>query len=302
MDKFTEALKNLIPEDQLSEVSKAVEEMIAEATAKLEQEYNAKLQEAYEQVEAEKKDLVEQREQGYQQAYAIIDDLQKRLDTQKEEFDAHIEEQFAEAWKMITEERAQKENVELELYKEFDQKLKDMKEFIVDKVDKFLELKNEEIYESAKKEVLNDPRTLEHKVAFDKITSIVADNLSDENYSHVTSSKLEEAQQAIEELKANMRILESKNTKLSMQNNRLNEQVKQQEQVLTEAVKNEKKERTESVKNASGRGKRVVGDEKIIAEFNNPTATGTTEDVANIVEGTQQLDDLLYLSGITKHK
>jgi hypothetical protein len=87
-----------------------------------------------------------------------------------------------------------------------------------------------------------------------------------------------------------------------MQNNRLNEQVKQQEQVLTEAVKNEKKERTESVKNASGRGKRVVGDEKIIAEFNNPTATGTTEDVGNIVEGTQQLDDLLYLSGVTKRK
>ncbi len=298
MDKFTEALKNLIPEDQLSEVSKAVEEMIAEATAKLEQDYNAKLTEAYEQLEAEKKAVVDERDQGYQQAYAIIDDLQKRLDTQKEEFDSHIEEQFAEAWKMITEERSKKENVEVELYKEFDEKLKEMKDFIVDKVDQFLQVQNEEIYESAKKDILNDPRTLEHKVAFDKITSIVADNLSDENYSHVTSSKLEEAQQNIDELKANLRILESKNTKLSMQNNRLNEQVKQQEQVLTEAVKVEKKDRTESVKNASGRGHRVVG-EQIIAEFNNPTTKqNKSEESETLVEGTQEIDDLLYLSGL----
>ncbi len=298
MDKFTEALKNLIPEDQLSEVSKAVEEMIAEATAKLEQDYNAKLTEAYEQLEAEKKAVVDERDQGYQQAYAIIDDLQKRLDTQKEEFDSHIEEQFAEAWKMITEERSKKENVEVELYKEFDEKLKEMKDFIVDKVDQFLQVQNEEIYESAKKDILNDPRTLEHKVAFDKITSIVADNLSDENYSHVTSSKLEEAQQSIDELKANLRILESKNTKLSMQNNRLNEQVKQQEQVLTEAVKVEKKDRTESVKNASGRGHRVVG-EQIIAEFNNPTTKqNKSEESETLVEGTQEIDDLLYLSGL----
>lgn len=216
MDKFTEALKNLIPEDQLSEVSKAVEEMIAEATAKLEEEYNTKLQEAYEHLEAEKKELEEGRETGYQQAYAIINDLQARLETQREEFETHMDEQFEEAWKMIEEEKGKKEGVEVELYKEFDDKLKEMKDFMVDKVDQFLQLQNSEIYEHAKRDVLNDPRTLEHKVAFDKITNIVADRLSDEDYSHVTSAKLDEAQKQLDELKAHMRVLESKNTRLTM--------------------------------------------------------------------------------------
>ena len=247
MDKLTEALKSLIPEDQLVEVSKAVEEMMAESSAKLEEEYNAKLKEAYEQLETEKTQLEEVREQGYQQAFAIIDDLQKRLETQREEFENHMEEQYEEAWKMIGESKGDKENIEVELYKEFDNKLKDMKDFMVDKVDQFLQLQNTEIYEHAKKDLLNDPRTLEHRVAFDKITDIVADRLSDEDYSHVTSSKLEESSQQIEDLKAHLRIMECKNTRLTMHNNRLNESMKEQKTLLTESKKGEKKKRLEGV-------------------------------------------------------
>lgn len=301
MDKFTEALKNLIPADQLSEVSKAVEEMIAEATAKLEEEYNVKLKEAYEQLEAEKQEIVEARETGYQQAYAIINDLQSRLDTQREEFETHMDEQFEEAWKMIEDEKGKKEGIEVELYKEFDNKLKEMKDFFVDKVDQFLQLQNAEIYEHAKRDVLNDPRTLEHKVAFDKITNIVADRLSDEDYSHVTSSKLEESQKAIEDLKAHMRVLEGKNTRLTMQNQRLNEQMKQQADLITEATKVEKKERAESAKKASGRGHRVTS-EQVIAEFNNPVTEKPNGDSETIVEVTQELSDLLYLSGVRSDK
>jgi len=300
MDKFTEALKNLIPEDQFNEVSKAVEEMIAEATNKLEEEYNAKLQEAYEQLDAEKKEIEASRETGYQQAYAIINDLQSRLDTQREEFETHMDEQFEEAWKMIESEKGKKDGVEVELYKEFDNKLKEMKNFMVDKVDQFLQLQNSEIYEHAKRDVLNDPRTVEHKVAFDKITNIVADRLSDEDYSHVTSAKLEEAHKQTEDMKAHLRVLESKNTRLTMQNNRLNEQMKEQQNLITESVKTEKKVRTESVKKASGRGHRVVG-EQVIAEFNNPTRK-PNEESENLVEVTQEISDLLYLSGVTDRK
>lgn len=301
MDKLTEALKNLIPADQLAEVSKAVEEMIAEATDKLEQEYNEKLKEAFAEFEADKKEIVETRETGYQQAYAIIDDLQKRLETQRDEYETHMEEQFGEAWKMIEAEKANKENIEVELYKEFDDKLKEMKNFMVDKVDQFLQLQNAEIYEHAKKDVLNDPRTLEHKVAFDKITNIVADRLSDEDYSHVTSSKLEEAQKQVEDLRANLRILESKNTKLNMQNTRLTEQVKQQNNLITESVKTEKKERTESAKNVSGRGHRVAG-ETVIPEFNNPAAAKNEGQEEVLSEVTSEMQNLLKLAGINPSK
>jgi len=299
MDKLTEALKNLIPEDQLAEVSKAVEEMMADSNAKLEDEYNTKLKEAYEQLEAEKGELEEARETGYQQAFAIIDDLQKRLELQREEFENHMDEQFEEAWKMINDAKGDKETIEVELYKEFDNKLKDMKDFMVDKVDQFLQLQNNEIYEHAKKDVMNDPRTLEHKVAFDKITNIVADRLSDDDYSAVTSTKLEEQQQVIDDLKAKVRVMESKNTRLSMHNNKLNEAVKAQEELLTEAAKTEKKERAACAKKASGRGHRVT-DGKLIQEFNNPEANQDGGD--GVLTESQELNDLLILSGLKERE
>ena len=144
--------------------------------------------------------------------------------------------------------------------------------------------------------LLNDPRTLEHKVAFDKITDIVSDRLSDEDYSHVTSSKLEEAQQHVDHLKASLRVLETKNTRLTMHNNKLNEAVKEQNELLTEAAKTEKKERAASAKKASGRGHRVT-EGQLISEFNNPEANQTKEDDDVLVE-SQELNDLYVLSGI----
>jgi len=299
MDKLTEALKNLIPEDQLQEVAKAVADMMTESNTKLEEEYNSKLNEAYEQLEAEKKEIEESRETGYQQAFAIIDDLQKRLELQREEFENHMEEQFEEAYKMIEEAKGDKEDIEVELYKEFDNKLKDMKDFMVDKVDQFLQLNNTEIYEHAKREVLNDPRTLEHKVAFDKITDIVADRLSDEDYSSVTSAKLDESQRQIDDLKAHLRVLESKNTRLTMHNNKLNEAVKEQQNMITESVKEERKERAASAKKASGRGHRVAEGDQIIQEFTSPETNQPKEEGSDILIESDQMNDLLFLSGVT---
>jgi len=301
MDKLTEALKSLIPEEQLTDVSKAVKEMMAESNEKLEEEYNGKLKEAYELMETEKTQLEQTREEGYQQAYAIIDDLNKRIEIQREEFENHMDEQFEEAWKMIGEAKSEKETIEVDLYKEFDNKLQDMKDFMVDKVDQFLQLQNTEIYESAKREVLNDPRTLEHRVALDKITDIVSDRISDEDYSHVTSSKLQEAQQATSDLKAHLRVMESKNTRLTMQNNKLNESVKEQKNLLTESTKAKRKDSAASAKKASGRGHRVT-DSGLIAEFNTPETNKPKEEVEVITEEEQSLKDLLFLSGVTQEK
>jgi len=50
------------------------------------------------------------------------------------------------------------------MYEEYDNKLNQMKSYIVDKVDEFLQLKGSEIYEQARRDVLSDPRLAEHKV------------------------------------------------------------------------------------------------------------------------------------------
>ena len=46
MDKILEALSKLLPEDQVEEVTSAVGNMIDEAKAGIEAEYNTKLEEA----------------------------------------------------------------------------------------------------------------------------------------------------------------------------------------------------------------------------------------------------------------
>ena len=72
-----------------------------------------------------------------------------------------------------------------------------MKEYIVDKVDAFLQYKGGELYEQARRDVLNDPAMAEHKVALDRIVDTVSEYISDEEYTLATSSKLEEAKKSI---------------------------------------------------------------------------------------------------------
>lgn len=294
MDKITESLKKIIPDEQVSEVAKAVEEMMAEQVSELEAEFQAKLDEAYEQLTQEKQAEEAIAEQGYQQAYEIVASLMNRLDEQREEFEKALEEGFEEAYQELQKEKAKNENIEVELYEEFDNKLKEMKEFIVDKVDQFLNLQEAEIYEHAKRDVLTDPQLAEQRVVVEKMAELLSQYIEADDLSVVNSKKLEEAAKAVEELKGQMRIVEARNVKLSAQNNRLNEQVKEANGLLTEAAKAEKKERASKVKNASGRGERVVED-KVITET---TDEGQVEE--NLTEGTEETNDLLILSGIVK--
>jgi len=299
MDRITEALTKLLPEDQVNDVAQAVQAMLSEAKEELDTEFNTKLEEAFEQAQGEIKSAEEIAEQGYQQAYEIINDLQNRLETQREEFENSLEEGYEEAYQMLQGEKSKNDNIEVELYEEFDNKLKEMKEFMVDKVDQFLQLQNEEIYESAKKDILTDPRMLEHKVALDKIIGVTSNYLSDEDYSNATSSQLEEAHKSLEEMKGQMRVLEARNVRVSTQNSKLNEQVREANQVISEATQTaaeeDKKDRTESAKKASGRGHRVADDSQIVSEYNN-SSTETDEVVSEDI--SPEMNDILVLSGL----
>ena len=179
------------------------------------------------------------------------------------------------------------------MYEEYDKKLSEMKEYIVDKVDQFLQFKGSEIYEQAKRDVLNDPRMAEHKVTLDKIVDLASNYLSDDDLSAVSSTKLEETKKSIEEMKGQLRIMEARNIRLSTENTKLNEAVRQSKDLVTESRKeigrvkktetvNEQKERTGKATNVTGRGK--TDDGVVISEYATPTNT--------------DLDQMLVLSGL----
>jgi hypothetical protein len=296
MDKIINSLKKILPEEQVSEVASAVSEMLAEARQQMEKEYNKNLEEAYQSLSSELSDTEKTAYQGYNEAYSIINDLQARLEDQKGEFEKTLEEGYEEAYQMLLAERSSKNSVESDLYEEYDKKLADMKEYIVDKVDEFLQIKGTEIYENAKRDLLSDPRMVEHKVALDKIVNIASDYLTEDEAFFATSSKLDDAKKSVDELRGQLRIMEARNIRLSTENTKLNENVKRASNMINESrnafseskrakVISEQKERMMRSRSASGKGQLVTENVQVIAEYNNGGD-----------------NDLLVLSGVKKSK
>lgn len=291
---IVEALKKLLPETEVNEVATAVEAMLEEAKTTLENEYNEKLEEAYSELSGELSTSEKTAEKGYEEAYAIIADLRNRLEVQGEEYKSQLQEGYEEAYQMLKAEREKNNQLEVEMYEEYDKKLQEMKEYMVDKVDQFLQFKGQEIYEQARREVLNDPRMAEHKVALDKIVEVTSSYLTDADFNVVTSSKLDAVSKQMEEMKGQLKIMEARNIRLSTENTKLNEWKRQAETVINEAtqtttkeekakVVTEQKEKIEKAKNATGRGQ-VTENTEVIAEYNN--------------DNSSDLDQLLVLSGL----
>lgn len=296
MSKIVEALKKLLPENEIKEVEAAINEMLEKSKAELEAEYNAKLEEAYAELSNELAQAEKTAEEGYEEAYSIIGDLRNRLEVQGEEYKAAVEEGYEEAYEMLKAKEEEKQKLEVEMYEEYDKKLAEMKEYMVDKVDQFLQFKGQEIYEQAKRDVLNDPRMAEHKVTLDKIIDLTANYLSDDDFSNVSSKKLEEAFKANEELKGQLKLMEARNIRISTENTKLNEAVRQAQEMITESKKfvsgekkkevlNEQKERTEKAEKVTGRGS-ISEDTVVISE-------ASTSD--------KDLENMLVLSGLKKN-
>ena len=267
MEKIVEALTKLLPEEAVAEVTEAVKTELEGAKQAYEQEYSSKLEEAYAELSEELKTAEETAIQGYKEAYAIIEDLRARLETQQKEFESSMEEGYEEAYQMLQAEKSKNDNLEVEMYEQFNTKLQEMKEYMVDKVDAFLQYKGAEIYETARKDVTNDPRMAEHKIALDKVVECVADYIGDEEFTSANNAKVEEVARKVEELKSQVKILEARNIRLSAENTKLTEAVRETQKVITESAKEEKKERVEKAKNVQGRG-RAVNDSEVVAEWN----------------------------------
>jgi HD-GYP domain-containing protein (c-di-GMP phosphodiesterase class II) len=214
MRKIVEALKNLLPENEINEVADAINGLLEEAKQNLEAEYNQKLEEAYAELTSELAESEKIAEKGYEEAYSIIGDLRSRLEIQGQEYKNALEEGYEEAYQMLKSERNKNQNLEVEMYEEYDKKLSEMKEYIVDKVDQFLQVKGSEIYEQARRDVMTDPRMAEHKVALDKIVNIASNYLSDDEFSGINTDKLEQTSKQLEQVKGQIRILEARNIRI----------------------------------------------------------------------------------------
>lgn len=314
MDKITEALAGLLPEDKIKEVSAAIEASLAEAKAELEKEFNTNLEEAYaalaEERATEKANDEKIAIEGYQQAWDIISDLRNRNEMIKAEYDAALEEGYEEAYQVIEQERGKNRNIEEELSESYEKKFQEGKSFIVDKLDLFLRSKGKELYENARRDVANDPSMVEHKVVLENIVETVSDYITDEDRIHATSSKLSRLQKDLDDTKALVRRLESNNIKLKSENTKLTEAVKEAAELISEstevAAKEEKKARVESVKNATGRGE-IETDKnniKVIAEYaNNDKSVKAGQETEVVVEGfdAEQLRQMQVLAGTKKN-
>jgi hypothetical protein len=190
------------------------------------------------------------------------------------------------------------------MYEEFNNRLKRMKDMFVEKFDQFSQLQYAEIYEAARRDIMNDPRMVEHKVALDKIIDIVGNYVSEEDFAGVNSTKVNEAFKAVEDLKGQVRVLEARNVRLSTQNTKLNESVRSLEKTLNENTQIEKQERKRVAGTASGRGSKVLSGvkEQVIAEYHNPAAQQQDDDGQSLVENNAALEDLLALAGLSEGK
>ena len=295
MDKILEALKKMLPENQINEVADAIKGMLKQAKVDVEKEYNSRLEEAYSELAKELTEAEKTAENGYEEAYRIIGDLRGRLDIQGQEYQSALEEGYEEAYQMLKSEREKGGKIEVDMYEEYDNKLNQMKSYIVDKVDEFLQLKGSEIYEQARRDVLSDPRLAEHKVTLDKIINITSDYISDDNMNAISGKKLEEAQKTLDEQKGQIKILEARSIRLSTENTKLNESVRYAQDVINEQKKfavnsrkenmiSEQKERTQKAKNVTGRGQPST--EEIVTE--------------NAHTPSHDMEQLLILSGVKK--
>jgi hypothetical protein len=268
-EKVLNALSGLIPEHAQAQVSEAVKAMLDEAVSELEAQYEANLEKTYEEANAKIAEAEAIAEKGYVEAYEIILNQRDEKEALKEEMEAQLEEGYEEAFQMLQEARSKNDTLEVDLYEEYDNRLGEVKEYIVDKVDQFLALKGEEFFENAKRDVQNDPAIAEHKVALDKILEVAASYLDADDYQFATSSKVEDLGRSLEETKGQLKILEARNMRLHTENTKLNEVARQAQEVLTEGAKNERKAQKKAAGFAQSKGQRVVDDVKVIAEHNN---------------------------------
>lgn len=257
-ESVLKAISGLLPEEVVTKVSNVIATTLDEATKEIESDYQAQLDEAYEQFGKEKQKLKEGYEQGYAQAFDLICEYKDRIELVKEELTNEKNSGFQEAWEMLQAARTENDDLAGELQREYDEKLADVEKFLVKKLDQFLPTQGKKYYEQARKDLLNDPVFAENKNAFERMLEAAAVVLTDDDYAVASGTKTESVLKENEELKKRVQRIEANNTRLKMDNDKLNETVRRTKTSLLseqkEEQKVERKNRLERARKVEGRG------------------------------------------------
>ncbi len=122
MDKITEALKKILPPEHVEEVAKSIQDLMGEAVDEIKADYQEKINEVYETLSEENKVNEGIAIQGYKQAQEIVADLMMQQVDAEAGFHEKMQKEFAEAYAELEKEKAKNNEIEIELYDEFDKK------------------------------------------------------------------------------------------------------------------------------------------------------------------------------------
>ncbi len=129
----------------------------------------------------------------------------------RHEFETNLEEGYEEAYQMLLAERKSKETLEVDMYDDYDKKLKECKEYIVTKVDEYLEQFWQKLCEAGEQEQADLLASWRKVATADDIVETAIGNRK-ETYDEAVAAK---------------RILEAKNMRMAVENQKLTEQVRE---------------------------------------------------------------------------
>lgn len=122
----------------------------------------------------------------------LIQALADKLETQRQEYELNLNEGYEEAYKMLMAERDRANRLETELYDEYEDKLHEIKNYMVDKIDVYLRLKIEELNDIGMPELAQKVQVWKDAVGAKQIVSDAIGG-SDEDVSLKEQVKLLEA-------------------------------------------------------------------------------------------------------------
>jgi len=228
----------------------------------------------------------------------MLQDTEARMERLKTEHQNEMDREFEVAYSKLRQEQEKNKNLSLEAHKQAEERFKQGYQFVIEKLDDYVHNHTAELMVEARRNVMSDPRILEHKLALDQILDIAASYMGEAGIGAASATKVKELSRKLKEMESHVQVLEHRNIRLSQRNSTLTEQVNKSKAVLNEQHKVERKEKARIAnESASGRGHRVLTDGKIIPEYS-AKKTESVDDGSEVFNEQTYIEDMMVLSGL----
>ena len=149
--------------------------------------------------------------------------LQRNLEDVRSEYEESLEEGFQEAWEVVEEQRSRNQKLEVELYEEYDDKLKEIKKYIVDKVHHFLVSEWKKIVQLGEDELVAKMDAWRKALTPAEMVQLaIGENNAKQDY---------------DSLRAQIKILEARNIRLQCENRKLAEVIREYDKMIEKSRK-----------------------------------------------------------------